>query len=96
MPVIFIRYSKFAFLIVKVLLVVIAGLEFSHSLFEVSEIYLKEAELFAHTMLLSLGSFYILLQADQRVLRQLIVSYLPNLDMLLREHDIGMMLIMTF
>eukprot|EP00795_Rhopilema_esculentum_P008909 gene8909-16534_t len=32
-------------------------------------------------------------QADQRVLRQLIVSYLPNLDGLLREHDIELSLI---
>ena len=28
-------------------------------------------------------------QADQRVLRQLIVSYLPKLDESLKEHDIG-------
>lgn len=32
-------------------------------------------------------------QADQRVLRQLIVGYLPNLDRLLREHDIELSLI---
>lgn len=31
-----------------------------------------------------------LLQADQRVLRELIVSYLPDLDAVLKEHDIGM------
>ena len=30
-----------------------------------------------------------ILQADQRVLRQLIVSYLPKLDESLKEHDIG-------
>lgn len=28
-------------------------------------------------------------QTDQRVLRQLIVQYLPSLDQLLQEHDIG-------
>lgn len=28
-------------------------------------------------------------QTDQRVLRQLIVQYLPALDRLLQEHDIG-------
>ena len=28
-------------------------------------------------------------QADQRVLRQLIVSYLPPVDEKLKEHDIG-------
>lgn len=28
-------------------------------------------------------------QTDQRVLRQLIVQYLPRLDHLLQEHDIG-------
>lgn len=28
-------------------------------------------------------------QTDQRVLRQLIVQYLPRLDQLLQEHDIG-------
>lgn len=28
-------------------------------------------------------------QTDQRVLRQLIVQYLPRLDKLLQEHDIG-------
>lgn len=28
--------------------------------------------------------------ADQRVLRQLLVQYLPSLDKLLMEHDIGM------
>lgn len=28
-------------------------------------------------------------QTDQRVLRQLIVQYLPRLDRLLQEHDIG-------
>lgn len=28
-------------------------------------------------------------QTDQRVLRQLIVQYLPSLDRLLQEHDIG-------
>ena len=28
-------------------------------------------------------------QADQRVLRQLIVTYLPELDSILKEHDIG-------
>lgn len=28
-------------------------------------------------------------QADQRVLRQLIVSYLPHTDEQLKEHDIG-------
>lgn len=28
-------------------------------------------------------------QTDQRVLRQLIVQYLPDLDHLLQEHDIG-------
>lgn len=32
------------------------------------------------------------LQADQRVLRELIVSYLPDLDAVLKEHDIGMLL----
>jgi len=32
-------------------------------------------------------------QADQRVLRQLIVSYLPELDTLLKEHDIELSLI---
>lgn len=30
-------------------------------------------------------------QTDQRVLRQLIVQYLPRLDQLLQEHDIGEM-----
>lgn len=29
------------------------------------------------------------IQTDQRVLRQLIVQYLPALDRLLQEHDIG-------
>lgn len=29
-------------------------------------------------------------QTDQRVLRQLIVQYLPRLDRLLQEHDIGL------
>lgn len=29
------------------------------------------------------------LQADQRVLRQLITSYLPDADLVLKEHDIG-------
>lgn len=28
-------------------------------------------------------------QADQRVLRQLIVTYLPDIDLVLKEHDIG-------
>lgn len=28
-------------------------------------------------------------QADQRVLRQLIIQYLPSIDHLLQEHDIG-------
>ncbi len=28
-------------------------------------------------------------QADQRVLRQLMVSYLPEIDQLLKSHDIG-------
>lgn len=28
-------------------------------------------------------------QADQRVLRQLLVNYLPDLDLKLKEHDIG-------
>lgn len=28
-------------------------------------------------------------QADQRVLRQLIVTYLPDTDLVLKEHDIG-------
>jgi hypothetical protein len=30
-----------------------------------------------------------ILQADQRVLRQLITSYLPDTDLVLKEHDIG-------
>ncbi|XP_014681898.1 PREDICTED: small G protein signaling modulator 3 homolog [Priapulus caudatus] len=32
-------------------------------------------------------------QADQRVLRQLIVTYLPDIDMVLKEHDIELSLI---
>ena len=36
--------------------------------------------------------FLFVAKADQRVLRQLIVGYLPNLDRLLREHDIGTVL----
>ncbi|KAK6171357.1 hypothetical protein SNE40_019563 [Patella caerulea] len=33
------------------------------------------------------------IQADQRVLRQLIISYLPNVDLVLKEHDIELSLI---
>ncbi|KAL5018571.1 hypothetical protein ScPMuIL_004293 [Solemya velum] len=33
------------------------------------------------------------IQADQRVLRQLIISYLPDLDLVLKEHDIELSLI---
>ena len=33
--------------------------------------------------------FLYVMKADQRVLRQLIVSYLPKLDESLKEHDIG-------
>ena len=31
----------------------------------------------------------VLLQADQRVMRHLIISYLPDIDLVLKEHDIG-------
>lgn len=37
-------------------------------------------------------SFYfviLLLQADQKVMRQLLINYLPDLDLVLKEHDIG-------
>lgn len=32
-------------------------------------------------------------QADQRVLRQLLVNFLPGVDVLLRDHDIELSLI---
>ena len=32
---------------------------------------------------------YLYVQADQRVLRQLMVSFLPELDQQLKSHDIG-------
>ena len=40
-----------------------------------------------HFLILMHMSF--IFQADQRVLRQLIVTYLPELDSILKEHDIG-------
>lgn len=33
------------------------------------------------------------IQADQRVMRQLIISYLPDIDLVLKEHDIELSLI---
>lgn len=38
---------------------------------------------------LSFHFVILLLQADQKVMRQLLINYLPDLDLVLKEHDIG-------